>query len=133
MNRVELLDRITRAGITGSEDSGKLYRLLLEIFPEPQFMLRRTNYKDEQHWPRRAYVASVYRADGTIVVEKPRWKIGPLKSRDMVPQEVRLETHIATVTLGVVTRIDDRCYSDGVSISGWNNFAMGSGKEAAVA
>lgn len=133
MNRVELLDRIILAGITGSEDSGKLYRLLLEIFPEPQFVLRRTNYKDDEHWPRRAYVASVYRVDGTIVVEEPRWKIGPLKSRDMVPQEVRLETHIATVALGVVSRLDDRCYSDGVSISGWNSIAMGPLQEEAVA
>ncbi len=133
MNRVKLLDEITRAGITGSEDSGKLYRLLLEIFPEAQFVLRRTNYKDDEHWPRRAYVASVYRVDGTIVVERPRWKFGRFQSREMVTHDVQLETHITTVTLGVVSRIDDRCYSGGVSISGWNSIAMRSLEEKFVA
>lgn len=133
MNRVELLGMITRAGITGSEQSGALYRLLREIFPEPQFVLRRKNYKDDEHWPRRAYIVSVYRIDGATVVERPRWKFGPFESRKMVPHDVQLETHITTVTLGVVSRIDDRCYSDGVSISGWNSIAIGFLEKEAVA
>jgi hypothetical protein len=133
MNRVELLDKIAKAGITGSEQSGALCRLLREIFPEPHFILRRKNYKDMQHWPRRAYVISVYRNDGKAIVERPRWKFGPFQSREMVSHDVQLETHITTVTLGVVSRIDDRCYSDGVSVSGWNSFAMHPGAETAVA
>ncbi|MCR4285546.1 MAG: hypothetical protein NUW00_01485 [Candidatus Kaiserbacteria bacterium] len=140
MNRVELLAQITRAGITGSEHSGVLCKLLLEHFPAPQFVVRRKNVYSPM-WHDRAYIASVYRVDGVTIVHVPRWKFGPFQSREVTPHEVLLETYIATVTLGVVSLVGcdpwfdlPEVYSShGVSISGWNSIAMGSLKEATIA
>lgn len=125
MNRVELLAQITRAGITGSEHSGVLRELLLEHFPPPRFVVRRKNVYNPM-WHDRAHIASVYRVDGTVATQVPKWKFGPFQSRETVLHEVPLETHITTVVLGSVIWDDSPkvCSSHGISIPGWNSIAM---------